>query len=87
MRNAETGELIQQGQAENIVLDRIYTRLLNFQSYFDNIVFGSGAGDLSPARTTLFNRVGSKAAVTEQLIRSYPTSVWTRKSNPWDWGI
>lgn len=79
MRNAETGEVIQQGQAENIVLDRIYTRLLAFSSYFDNIVFGSGSGEFSPARTTLFNRVGSKPAITEKLTTGYPTSVWTRK--------
>lgn len=79
IRSAESGELIQRGYAENIVLDRIYTRLLAFSSYFDNIVFGSGSGEFSPARTTLFNRVGSKAAVTEQLIRAYPTSVWTKR--------
>ena len=78
IRAAVSGDLIQQGQAENIVLDRMYTRLLAFSSYFDNIVFGKGTGEFSPARTTLFNRVGSKAAVTEQLIRAYPTSVWTK---------
>ena len=66
-------------QAENIVLDRIYTRLLNFQSYFDQIVFGSGTGTLAASRTTLFNRIGNKAAVTESSVRSYPNSAWTRK--------
>ena len=79
VKDAETMEVIQTAQAENIVLDRIYTRLLNFQSYFDQIVFGSGTGILSPSRTTLFNRIGNKAAVAESLVRSYPTSVWTKK--------
>lgn len=79
MRNAETGEVVQQGQAENIVLDRMYTRLLGYSSYFTNIVFGSGAGELNPGRTTLFNRVGSKSAITEKLTTGYPTSIWTRK--------
>lgn len=65
--------------AENIVLDRMYTRLINFQTFFTNIVFGSGTGTLSAARTTLFNRINSKAAVDEMLVRSYPLSVWTRK--------
>lgn len=78
VKDAETMEVIQTAQAENIVLDRIYTRLLSFQSYFDQIVFGSGTGTLSPSRTTLFTRIGNKAAVTESLVRSYPTSVWTR---------
>lgn len=78
VKDANTGEVLQTAQAENIVLDRIYTRLLNFQSYFDQIVFGSGTGTLSASRTTLFTRIGNKAAVTESLVRSYPTSVWTR---------
>ena len=78
VKDAETMEVIQTAQAENIVLDRIYTRLLNFQSYFDQIVFGSGTGALSASGTTLFTRIGNKAAVTESLVRSYPTSVWTR---------
>lgn len=78
VKDAETMEVIQTAQAENIVLDRMYTRLLNFQSYFDQIVFGSGTGILSPSRTTLFTKIDNKAAVTESLVRSYPTSVWTR---------
>lgn len=78
VKDASTGEVVQTAQAENIVLDRIYTRLLAFSSYFDQIVFGSGTGTLDPARTTLFNRVGNKAAVTESLVRSYPTSVLTK---------
>ena len=65
-------------QAENIVLDRIYSRLLNFQSYFDHIVFGTGTGALSVARTTLFNRLGSKPAQPERLVRDYPTSILTK---------
>ncbi len=82
--DTETGEIDRayaalKPQAENIVLDRMYTRILNFLSYFDNIVFGSGTGSLSPARTTLFNRVGSKPAQPENLVRSYPTSIWTQK--------
>ena len=48
------------------------------ESYFDQIVFGSGTGALSASGTTLFTRIGNKAAVTESLVRSYPTSVWTR---------
>ena len=79
VRDAETGEIVQKAQAENIVLDRMYTRLLAFSSYFDQIVFGTGTGTLAASRKTLFNRVGNKAAVQESIVRSYPTSVWTKK--------
>lgn len=80
-RDAKTMEIIQDevGMAENIVLDRMYTRLLAFSSYFDQIVFGTGTGTLAPSRTTLFNRLGNKPAVAESLVRSYPTSIWTKK--------
>ena len=40
--NALTGEVELKGQAENMVLDRMYTRLVVLGSYFDQIVFGSG---------------------------------------------
>ena len=80
-RDAKTLEVIEseKGYAENIVLDRMYTRLLTFQSFFDQIVFGSGDGTISASRTTLFNRISNKPAVLESLVRSYPTSVITKR--------
>ena len=78
VRDKDTNELKYQGHAENIILDRMYTRLCNFDSYFTNIVFGSGTGDLSPSRTTLFNRVGYKSATTEEIVKGFPVSKWTR---------
>lgn len=82
--DVETGEISKayaelKPQAENIVLDRMYTRLTNFLTFFTNIVYGSGTGTVSAARTTLFARVGSKAATDVSVVRSYPLSVWTRK--------
>ena len=52
VRNAETMEIEQIGHAENIVLDRIYTRLCVFNTYFVNIVFGGGTGVPTVDRTT-----------------------------------
>ena len=77
--NVETGEVIQKAQAENIVLDRMYTRLCNFSTYFVNIVFGTGTGIPTASGTTLFNRLNYKPAVDEEIVRSYPTSKWVRK--------
>lgn len=81
VKDAKTGEVIEKGQAENIVLDRMYDRLLAFDDYFNYIIFGSGTGTLDASRTTLFNRVGGKSASTDSLVRSYPTSTWTRTIN------
>lgn len=79
VRDKNTGELKQKGQAENIVLDRMYTRLRGFAKYFDNIHFGSGTGTLDPTRTTLFSSLGYKESTTEETIKSFPISKWTRK--------
>lgn len=79
IKDARTGETIQKAQAENIVLDRMYDRLLEFRTYFDNIVIGSGTGTLDPTRTTLFSWIGYKSASQTSLVRSYPTSTWTKK--------
>ncbi|TFZ41648.1 hypothetical protein E4100_00490 [Soehngenia longivitae] len=76
--NVETGEVELRGQAENIVLNRMYTRLVAFGSFFTQIVFGTGSGTLDPTRTTLFNRVGNKACSDVELIRAFPVSKWTR---------
>ena len=76
--NVDTGEVELKGQAENMVLDRIYTRLVAFSSYFDQIVFGTGSGTMDPTRTTLFNRVGNKPCSTVELIRAFPVSKWTK---------
>lgn len=77
--DAVTGEVVQRGQAENIVLDRMYERLCNFNNYFVNIVFGTGTGTPTVSRTTLFNRLNYKAAEEVEKIASYPNSKWVKK--------
>lgn len=78
VRNAETGEIEQKALAENIVHDRAYTRICSFLSYFDRIFFGGGTGEPAANRSTLFQQIGYKDAVTEQLVRAYPVSTWTK---------
>ncbi|QGT99493.1 hypothetical protein SYNTR_0900 [Candidatus Syntrophocurvum alkaliphilum] len=79
VRDAKSNMLKNKGQAENIILDRMYQRLVNFNNYFNNIVFGRGTGSLDPSRITLFDRIGNKNATTEEVIKEFPISSWTRK--------
>ena len=79
VRDKITGDLKQKGQAENIILDRIYTRLCNFNSYFSYIHFGQGTGTLDPSRELLFDELGYKSAETEETIKDFPVSKWTSK--------
>lgn len=78
IRDKETGKLKQRAEAENIILDQMYTRLCNLSTYFVNIHFGTGTGVPIPGRTTLFSHLGTKAAATEEIIKAYPVSKWTR---------
>ena len=67
------------GYAENIILDQMYTRLVDFATYFVNIHFGAGSGTPTPDRTSLFAHLGTKTAVTSEIIRALPTSKWVRR--------
>jgi len=73
-----TGEE-QRYQAHNIVLNQMFTRLVNFQSFFTAIHFGTGTGTLSPTRTSLFSYSGAKSATTVEQVRELPTSHWMRQ--------
>ena len=73
------GELKQTAQAENIVLDSMWTRLCNGYTYFGNIHYGSGTGILSASRTSLFTHKGTATATTEEIIRGVPNTSWKRK--------
>ena len=79
VRNALTGELTQEATAFNIVLNQMWTQLVNFLSYHNNIHFGTGTGTLAPARTALFTWLGQKASTNETIIRAIPVSVWTKR--------
>lgn len=78
-KNIDTGE-VKTYKAHNIILDAMYTRLCNFQSYFANIHFGTGTGDFNdPARTSLYTHLGTKTAVEEFQTPAYPTSQWRKR--------
>lgn len=79
VRDATTKEEISRGQAENIILNRMYTRLSNLNAFFTRINFGKGSGVLSATRTTLFNQVGSKTATEEEVIREHNYAKWTQR--------
>jgi len=79
VRDSITGELKQTAQAENILLDSIYTRLCGGSSYFVNIHFGTGTGTTVATRTSLFTHLGTKTAVDEELVKAIPISSWKRK--------
>ena len=79
VRNAVTGELKQKAQAENIILDAMYSRLCNASSYFEYIHFGTGTGTPTADRTSLFTHLGTKSAVNDEQVKTYPTASWKQK--------
>ena len=79
VKDVRTGRVKQRATAYNIVLNQMYTRLCGGSSYFANIHFGTGAGELNPSRTSLFTHLGTKAAILDELIKAVPVSKWKRK--------
>ncbi len=74
--NIETGEH-REYKAHNIILNSMWDRLTAFSPYFVNIHYGQGDGEFNnPARTTLNNFLGTKAAVHVSRSAAYPTSQW-----------
>lgn len=68
------------GYAENIILDQMYGVICNFASnWFSRIYFGKGTGIPTPDRTALFSSLGYKDADTDNIIKAFPTSSFTRK--------
>lgn len=55
------GEVVQRVQAENIILNALWGRLLTPATYFNYIAFGSGTGTPAAADTSLFTHLGMKA--------------------------
>lgn len=63
----------------NIILNGMWTRLCNGDEYFRNIHFGTGTGTPTPDRNSLFSHLGTRSAVTEEIIKAIPVSSWKRK--------
>ena len=76
--NIETGEH-REFVGYNIILNQMWTRLCGGSSYFGYIHFGEGTGTPTSDRTSLFSRLGTKSAVTEEIIKAFPVSSWKRK--------
>ena len=79
VRDSRTGELKQTATAYNIVLNTMWVRLVNFETYHNNIHFGTGTGTLDATRTTLFTWLGQKTSANEELVKALPTSSWKKK--------
>lgn len=80
VRNADSGELKQEGFAENIVTDEMYSNngLMGFNHTFNGIAFGGGVGTPSPSDTRLFNEIGAKSGKVDERIWSHPVSSVTK---------
>lgn len=67
-------------KAENIVVDQIYERILDFNTYFNYIIFGKGSSTPLVTDTTMgINKIGAKSAEAHSLVRAFPQSAWTKK--------
>ncbi len=68
-----TGEVLQRGQAENIVLNNLFNSTYFMTTNFTEftglyLIYGRGTGTLSPERTELFDRIRSVRTVEVEVI-------------------
>lgn len=77
--DTETGET-EYAQAENIVLNNMWTRLCGGNSYFSHIGVGTGTGELSPSRTGLFSNLAQKGATLVETVYDTETTGHVTKS-------
>jgi hypothetical protein len=78
-KDIRTGEIIQRGKAYNILLNGIYSRLCNRQTFFSHIIFGKGTGTLDPAGTSLFTAIAMLAATTVEEVKDSNNNVYYSK--------
>ena len=71
--DVETGET-EYAQAENIVLNNMWTRLCARQTYFNYVGIGTGSGALSPTRTGLFSHLAYKSASAVETVYDTDTT-------------
>lgn len=69
--DAKTGKIKQRAQAENIICNALWTRLLTPQTYFNYIHYGTGSGTPSVSDTSLFTFLGYGTPTTTDDTYSY----------------
>lgn len=80
LTDAKTKETKQVGYAENIILDALWTKFFNSNpNFFHSIHLGTGSGELSKARTSLFTFQVAKAAGSFVVSRDNVTGICSRR--------
>ena len=75
--DAATGEIKQKAQAENVVCNALWTRLLTPANYFNYIHYGTGSGTPASTDTSLFTFLGyGTPAYTDDVIEVQAENGW-----------
>lgn len=77
--DAATGEIRQRAQAENIILDSLWSRIGT--SYFSYIQYGTGTGTPTANRTSLFSYLGCSGASNSTSSLDLSRGVYSVKKN------
>jgi len=74
--DVRTNEIIQEGIAYNVILDRYFSRLLSYDSpeNLKSISFGIGTGTIDATRTSMFSYKGYKNATTVETVKTIESS-------------
>lgn len=77
--DAATGEIKQRYTSYNIITNYFFEQLMDKQRKLYGIQIGTGTGELSQTRRSLFAYLGCKVAETVEYVQAYPTSYIRKK--------
>ncbi len=77
--DAATGEIKQRYTSYNIITNYFFEQLMDRQRKLYAIEIGTGTGELSQTRKSLFAYLGCKVAETVEYVQAYPTSYIRKK--------
>lgn len=77
--DAVSGEIKQRYTSYNIITNYFFERLMVMERKLYGIQIGTGTGELSQTRRSLFAYLGCKVAETVECVKSYPTSYIRKK--------
>lgn len=75
--DAQTGEIKQRAQAENVICSQLWTRLFAPNTYFNYIHYGTGSGTPASADTSLFTFLGYGTPSTGVVATDYANCVFS----------
>lgn len=79
--DANTGQIKQTAQAENVICNNLWTQLFKPATYFNYVFYGGGSGTPSSSDTSLFSHIGYMEITNDSYTVDFETGICCRKGS------